>query len=433
METLTKSNIYDRLLAINLRIDPQIQNPFYLNKCISECHLYIGEVERYSIQISKEISVLQQVLNNSLADFDNKHDNLLTQDENIKNLSSIRDREAKVNLALRQEISVIKKYQNEVTDLENLSKAVTLKLKNLSRVNLDIKVMLRIMDSQIKLNGGGSSNAVIKGLSEELNKGLVNKDSFMDAESEEVIENIIDPTSPIDPTTLFTEEINNPLTQPLDPISETRPEILPEAILEPKSEALSESSLEIDITKDLFSEPNIPLTQNSPVEGDGLTEMDLIISGVKELEEKKKESMTTSDIDVEDLFGPVQQKPAEPAVKTPMGIDMDDLFESAQQKPIEPVNIPLTHTPVEEEEGPQEPVDSWYEASSDDVQIEINQEITVDLNDIIEFKITKGGIENTNKLVEPQKDRIGIGITPDKPEQKNHPMDLDELLYSIQN
>jgi len=197
MDTDKKNEIYDRLLAIHLRIDLQsIPNPGYINEKIWECHNYIDEIEKFNIAVSKEISVLQQALNNTQANYDMKKENLILSDEIMK-LPSIKDREAKANNLLRSLIEEIKEYQNELTDLNNLLKVTNLKIKNLNRANSDIKILLRLLEAQIRMSGPGIDKAN-KSLLEELSKSTIGEDSFKDAKVEEEKQNIADPSTPLD-------------------------------------------------------------------------------------------------------------------------------------------------------------------------------------------------------------------------------------------
>ena len=194
-----KNRIYDRLLEISVKFQVRdIPDPQYINEAITQCHFFIEEVEHYNIEISKEISLQQQALNNAIADYDYKKEKHLTQNEEIKNLPNIKDREAKANILLNDEIQNIKHYQNEVNDLNNLLKAVNLKLKNLNRCNSDIKMQLRVLEARLKLGSGPGSESAYKSLTEEFKKGLKNEDSFKENETKIIKEQIQDPSIPLD-------------------------------------------------------------------------------------------------------------------------------------------------------------------------------------------------------------------------------------------
>jgi len=224
MDILTKNKIYDRLLAIRVNIETSgIPGPNYINAKIGECHVYIDETEKFSIRVSKEISVMQRAYNNSTARYETAREDLITKDEEIKTLPSIRDREAKANSLLKAEIDEIKTSQNELSDLNNLLKAISLKLKNLGRTNSDIKTQLRVMESQIKLGTPPESDAVAKSLAEELRKSNFGEDSFADVETSVKETEIVDPSEPLDIDNLLKddedsegeEEISEKLLEPV--------------------------------------------------------------------------------------------------------------------------------------------------------------------------------------------------------------------------
>lgn len=206
MEKEYKNKIYDRLLEIKFKININaIPNPQQVNEKIGECHSYIEEVSHFSIQIHKEMAVMQQAYNNALVDFELKKDTLLTQ-EPIKSLPNIKDREARSNLLLRKDRERVKDYQNNLSDLNNLLKAVSLKIRNLNTANADIKLQLRVLEAQVKLGTGPATSAAAKSLMEEMSKSTIDKDSFEDALSETSKDSTVDPSVPIDIEDIFIDE-----------------------------------------------------------------------------------------------------------------------------------------------------------------------------------------------------------------------------------
>lgn len=198
------NKVYNRLLEINITIDPNpIPNPVYINQKIGECHAFIEEVEKLSINASKETSILQRALNDALASYESEKEALISTHDEIRSLPNIRDREARANSFLKTKLSEINSLKNELSDLNNLSKAINLKLKNLNRANSDIKLQLRLMESQIKLGSSPVSDAAARSLMEEFQKSAMNEDSFKDSETESEHVMVMDPTSPIDTDSLL--------------------------------------------------------------------------------------------------------------------------------------------------------------------------------------------------------------------------------------
>jgi len=224
-----KNTIYDRLLAIKIIIDSDpIPQPVYINEKIWECHRAIEEVEHYNIQINKETSVIQRAFNNAQAEYQALKEDLLNNPE-IATLPSIRDREARANQRLKTELNNIKELQNELADLNNLLRAVDLKLKNLNRLNGDIRLQVRVLEAQVKINGATpKDDKAVQGLMEEMNKGIKNEDAFMDSTSTLDLSQTVDPTQSVDLDGLLNPEnekvqyIDEPVTS-----SETLPPAQP--------------------------------------------------------------------------------------------------------------------------------------------------------------------------------------------------------------
>lgn len=211
MNAQEQNNIYERLLEIKVDIDvdlDQIPKPQYINMKIGQCHTFIEEVEKYSIRVNREMSVLQRVLNDTEAEYEAKLDSLISDDEDIQSLPSIKDREAKAKGMLRDDLSKIKEYKNNLSDINNLSKAINLKLKNLNRANTDIKIQMRLMESQLKI--GPMDETAAKSLMEEMKKGIYGKDSFEDAEVESEEINIADPSEELDIENVLGKEYTEP-------------------------------------------------------------------------------------------------------------------------------------------------------------------------------------------------------------------------------
>jgi hypothetical protein len=278
MDIKERGEIYDRLSEISMKIDLQpIPNPQYINEKIWECHRYIEEIEKLCIRVSKELSVVQQALNNSQAEYETKKENLLIRNESIMALPNIKDREARANSLLREEQERIKNYQNEVMSLNNLLKVITLKNKNLNRTNLDIKMLVRVIEAQLKLSPSAGYNSTVKGLTEEMAKA-VTAETFDEAVSKETKNDIVDPSANLNVDDLLVKE--TPVTAIID------------TELKEENSENDEEELE-DIENDLWNEaaPIDPLlyeTENKTVDIDQV--IDFTGSGKKEggIEEPKE-------------------------------------------------------------------------------------------------------------------------------------------------
>ena len=206
------NKIYDRLYHISPKIEPRsIPNPRYISEKIGECHVCIEEVEKFYIKTNKEYSILQRAYNNSESAYAIAKDDLLTNDIDIINLPNQKDREARANNRLKDKINEIKNYKNEIDALKTLLDTINVKFKDLSRLNGDIKLQLRIMEAQIKLGTG--SGETEKSLMDELKKTVIGEDLWENIDTKVTEETIMDPSTPITPDSLVWQN-EAPVTQP---------------------------------------------------------------------------------------------------------------------------------------------------------------------------------------------------------------------------
>jgi hypothetical protein len=348
MEPNKVNSIYDRLLGIKLKLDSgNIPDPKYINQKIGECHAYIEEVEHFSIEVSKEISVLGQALNNSNAEYEYKKEELISKNEDVKTLPSIKDREAKANQFLKEEINRSKDYKNELMMLTHLEKALHVKMRNLDRANKDIKSQQRIMESQMRLMGtapGGAVDQAAKSLVDEFKKSMTNTDSFEDSSIKVLTEETVDPTSPLDVERLVEGLMDKSISQKtLDP----NPDITP------SEDSSIPGDQMIECAADLKAMHRIDVLEEDIVEEDPVEEDEIISldpETANEIEEELKTEETGLTIDLNEVIdfskkeegGTIQRaiepeiiKEVEPTHKdvhqeTQIGIDIDDLLDSLQ-------------------------------------------------------------------------------------------------------
>lgn len=317
MEIKYRNKIYDRLLEIRFKIDIGVlPDPAHINQKIGECHALIEEIEHFSIRISKEISVMQQALNNASAEYEVKKSTALTQ-EDIKSLPSIKDREAAVNILLNEERAKVVEYENEVIDLNNLLKSINLKIRNLNRANNDIKMQLRIFEAQARIGGvGPSTNYAVKSMMEEFAKSTIGEDTFEDAEAEsEEEEKIVDPSSSLDVESLLDgkeeelpseEEVTEKLINPV-------PELSPDTDGESPIEIEDNYHVDQEALSGVIEEPKPEIEINlddviDTTNQKGGTEESQIETQTKvEVAETQKESHTVeTGMDLDDLLDSFQ-------------------------------------------------------------------------------------------------------------------------------
>jgi hypothetical protein len=309
MNTEKISKIYDRLLEIKVEIDPvPSPDPQQLNTKIAQIHIFINEVEKHYIKVSKEISIIQRTLNDCTAEHESKKEDIISNNEEVRELPSIKDREARANQMIKGEKQKIKGYENELNDLNNLLRAINLKLKNLNRTNGDVRNQIRVMEAQIRLGVPPTNDAGTRTLQEELSRSLLNQDSFKNSEASINTEKIVDPSQPIN-----TDEI----LEDYDDSGEDSEEDIPENYLDPLQEHGVEEDLEpADLDEQIIEEvkksesedqkinlDNIFGDQQKPETEEKGGEAESIPETKRTEEPKKTESpQTKGDINIDELL-----------------------------------------------------------------------------------------------------------------------------------
>lgn len=389
MEAEYRNKIYDRLLSIKLDIEMQsFPNPQYINEKIGQCHAFIDEVERFSIETSKDISIQQQALNNAEADYEVKLEDLLINNGEIKSLPSIRDREAKANSLLKDELRDIHRYENVLTELNNLLKAINLKNRNLGRTNTDIRLMVRIMESQIKLGVAPETDTVVKSLLDEMDKA--ESDSFEDAEAEVIEESVVDPT----------EDLN------IDEILNTKPEASPEKEPVKTEEPVNAESLPEKFNVDEFFE-----TSSEP-------DPELQASDTKPEEKSEK---------VPEKKEPTVEESEESLVKKGL-IDPAPNFDKTAKDPVITEDLPVIE---DDEEWPFNLDDILDEDDKKPAEVKSEQK-TVDLDSNIDFKDQKeGGGEQKDDKTKSKKKTVDNQKNDRQTKSEKIGIDMDDFLDSI--
>ena len=315
MDEDKKNRFYDRLLEIRMELDTDSQpDPSYISMKLGQCHIFIEEVERMSIQVSKETSIYQRALNTAEAAYEDAKENLIANDPEIQSLPSIRDREATANSRLGENLKEIRENKSEVSDLNNLSKAISLKLRNLSRINTDIKLLLRMMENQMKLGMSMRGSEAHKSLAVAL------KDDMTEPADTKADESVaVDPTSDVD-----VDDLLNDSESEEEAVEEEATEEVPKYLLDPEGSDAGNT--------ERFEDPgsiweNEPEKEEEPKETKGV-DLDQIIDDApatnKEGGEEQKDDTPITEPETQAEGTPVEQKEPE---KSKNEIDIDALLD----------------------------------------------------------------------------------------------------------
>jgi len=356
MEQNDKIAMYDRLYAIsiNFEADP-VPNPTYLHGAIVKCHQYIEETERYHIQVTREMSIVQRALNNTQAEYQTKKDKLIDEMFASKTsgefLPNIKDREARANQNLKEELHRIQEYENELSDLNSLLRITTLKMRNLNQANQDIRSQIKLLESQLKLNALPRTDQVMSNFVSELHKSTIGEDSFMDSASTTVEENVVDPSAALDVDSLLNTTPNPEPNNLSEPVASTQAD-LPEQVtvnaglLEPVPDLDPETNGENpDEEATTLDEPWEATTEEEPsVSPNPVVDLDVIIG-------KLEPGGVTQPAPIPDTKSEIIPEKSAPAKEADSVTDML-LIGDPLPSPVESVKAP---TPAPQGETAQKP------------------------------------------------------------------------------
>lgn len=144
-------SIYEEIskYRIELAPDPTTLGPKYLQDLIATCRNYTNHVARLVNELHMEKSLVESNLRKKELAFKLGADDLLANDLRVKNLPNIADRQAQINILLRDEHRAIESLKNDVKDIEALEKMVKLVHRELKDTMGEIKVQRALVRDEI--------------------------------------------------------------------------------------------------------------------------------------------------------------------------------------------------------------------------------------------------------------------------------------------
>jgi len=166
MDTKRHAHVYDELLKISLILDfNDVPTPAYIQQKIIECSTYQLKVEKFYIEVTRELANAQKAFGIEKLNLSMLRNNMLTNNEKVKNLPTGKEREAAVDEILENNHKNLLKLQNDVNDLTSVLSAIKQKQVTLKNNNYDIKSLLKLMEQQInQLNIGHPDDPDVKEL-----------------------------------------------------------------------------------------------------------------------------------------------------------------------------------------------------------------------------------------------------------------------------
>jgi len=143
--------IYDEIskYEIKLEADPRSLGPLYLQNVISEGRNYLNLVSRVQLEVHREKQDLARQLRAAEVAYEIALNEILSNDERVRHLPSIKDREATANTMLREQLNTIAGFKSEVLDLEYVEKAIRHRHRELTATMSEIKLQRSLIRDEI--------------------------------------------------------------------------------------------------------------------------------------------------------------------------------------------------------------------------------------------------------------------------------------------
>jgi hypothetical protein len=126
-------------LEIELASDPVVLGPTYLQNMIATCRNYTNNVVNLLNEVRRAKMVIDVELRRKQALFKVVADEYLAKNLAVRNLPNIKDREAQVNLMLKDEHREIVTLENDKLDLEHVEDMVKLRHRELKDTMREIQ------------------------------------------------------------------------------------------------------------------------------------------------------------------------------------------------------------------------------------------------------------------------------------------------------
>jgi len=144
--------MYERLptLVVELSPDPTALGPLYLQNLISKVRGYLNETGVYLQRVLKAKSDLESELESQEVAFQISSDELLAGDKRVTRLPAIRDREAMINLILRDDRKSLLELKKRVNDMGYVEKAVRHRHRELEHTMSAIRLQRSLIVTELK-------------------------------------------------------------------------------------------------------------------------------------------------------------------------------------------------------------------------------------------------------------------------------------------
>lgn len=278
MDVKRHSHIYDDLLKFNIELNFQdVPTPSYIQELLIKCNSYQLKVERYFIEITRDLAITERMFSTERLNLDMLTKNTLTNNEKIKKIPTGKEREAAVAELLEDNHRELLKLENDVNDLKSILSAIRQKQSTLKSTNADVKSLQKLMEQQVnRLNIGHPDDPDVKELSQafsEIDKleedfDIDEVESSVEMSQSEDSEEVTEEESvKFDVSDTLVESVASQKSDTLDELLVFGDELTPESIPTDTQESSSQNTKDIGEITTVVSVPKEGKALNPELKG----------------------------------------------------------------------------------------------------------------------------------------------------------------------
>lgn len=150
MDQTRIEEIYAELgqMLVALDPDPVSRGPGYLQELISRTRGYLNRTSVLTQEAHQQHQWLDRDLSALKTSFDLQADELLANDDRVRNLPNIDDRKAMINLILREDRQGISRLEQAIREVTYVEKAIKHRHKELDNTISAIRIQKSLIDSE---------------------------------------------------------------------------------------------------------------------------------------------------------------------------------------------------------------------------------------------------------------------------------------------
>ena len=161
MDSARVEEIYKLLAKLSVDIDPDpvSRGGRYMAEVVALTRGYLNQVSAIQLEVMKYQHQLENEVDALTDAFEISSDELLAEDEKVKNLPALPDRLAKVNVLLKPEKAAIRAKKRLAKDMSHLAKAIRHRQKELDNTISAFRLQRSILDVEYRHTDGDNTES----------------------------------------------------------------------------------------------------------------------------------------------------------------------------------------------------------------------------------------------------------------------------------